>query len=74
MKVGDQVGWQWGTGLATGVVVEVNRKRTQIESKDKIITRNGRADDPAIVITSDNGSKVLKLEHELQVIKGGNHV
>ena len=74
MKIGDQVGWQWGAGIATGVVLEVHTERTQIESKGKLITRNGRSDDPAIVIKSDNGSMVIKLRHEVQVVKGGNDV
>jgi hypothetical protein len=74
MTVGDQVGWQWGTGIATGTVVDVRHERTQIESKGKLITRNGRIDDPAIVIRTDNGSPVVKLAHELQIIKGGSDV
>ncbi len=74
MKVGDQVGWQWGNGLATGEVREIRHDRTQIESKGKIITRNGRDDDPAIVIAGDSGSTILKLAHEVQVIQGGTNV
>ena len=74
MRIGDQVGWQWGTGLATGDVLEIRHERTQIVNKGKTITRNGRTDDPAVVIKSHNGSKVLKLAHELQVIKGGSDV
>ena len=44
MKIGDQIGWQWGSGLATGEVIELRPQRTQIESKGKIITRNGTPD------------------------------
>ena len=71
MNAGDQVGWQWGNGLATGEVIEIKFEKTEIESKGKKITRNGREDDPALIIKSDNGSKVLKLQHEVQVIKKG---
>lgn len=74
MKVGDQVGWQWGNGLATGEVIDIRHEKTVIESKGKCITRNGRDDDPAVIIRSDNGSKVVKLEHEVQVVKGGDDV
>ena len=71
MRVGDEVGWQWGAGLATGQVIEIRSARIQIESKGKLITRNGRSDDPAVIIRSDNGTLVLKLEHEIQTIKRG---
>lgn len=74
MNIGDQVGWQWGTGVATGQVLEMHAKRTQIESKGTIITRNGRSDDPAVIINGDSGSMVLRLAHELQVVKGGEDV
>lgn len=70
MKVGDQVGWQWGSGIATGTVLELRPERTQIESKGKVITRNGQSDDPAVIIQGDNGSTVIKLAHEVQVTRG----
>ena len=74
MNVGDQVGWQWGTGIATGEVLELRHERTQIESKGKLITRNGRSDDPAVIISGSNGARILKLVHELQIVKGGTDV
>mgnify|MGYP000926002674 CR=1 FL=1 len=74
MKIGDEVGWQWGSGLAMGEVIEIHAKRAEIESKGKHIVRNGSNDDPAVVIRADNGSKVIKLAHEIQVVKGGEHV
>ncbi len=74
MKVGDQVGWQWGAGLATGEILGIHHERTQIESKGKVIVRNGSPDEPAIVIKSVNGSKVVKLKREIQVLQGGSHV
>lgn len=76
MNIGDEVGWQWANGLATGIIESINHERTEIVSKGAYIVRNGTTDDPAIVITHKNGSKVLKLQHELKVIKheGGNNV
>lgn len=68
IKVGDEVGWKWLTGVATGRVVAVDNTRIQIESRGKIITRNGTPEDPAVTIQHANGSLVLKLAHELQVI------
>ena len=76
MTIGDEVGWQWANGLATGVVESINYERTEIESKGAHIARNGTTDDPALVIKHSSGSKVLKLQHEVKVIKhkGGNNV
>lgn len=74
MNVGDQVGWQWGSGLATGTVLDIRKERTQIQTKGKTITRNGQNDDPAIIIKSVNGSQVIKLQHEIQVIKEADNV
>ena len=76
MKIGDEVGWQWASGLATGTVEFISHERTEIESKGKHIVRNGTSDDPAVVIKHSGGSMVLKLQHEIKVIKhrGGNNV
>ena len=74
MKEGDQVGWKWSGGIATGTVVSVQPDRTEIESKGRHIVRNGTSDDPAVVIRHDNGTPVLKLAHEVQIIKGGSNV
>lgn len=74
MKVGDQVGWQWGRGIAIGTVIQVKPERTQIEIKGKIIRRNGTSDDPAIIIQSEKGSRVLKLQHEVQIVKEEEYV
>lgn len=62
----DYVGWKWGFGFAQGKVIEVRTERTEIESKGKRIVRNGTADNPAVIIVQDNGTKVLKLASELQ--------
>jgi hypothetical protein len=71
MKVNDHVGWKWSGGLATGVVLEIRPERTEIESKGRRIIRNGSRDDPAVIICHDTGAQVLKLTHELQVVKEG---
>jgi hypothetical protein len=71
MKVNDHVGWKWSGGLATGVVLEICPERTEIKSKGKRIIRNGSDSDPAIIIRHDNGAQVLKLSHELQIVKEG---
>ncbi len=66
MKVGDSVAWEWGNGLAEGNVKSVHTERISIESKGKMITRNGSEDNPAIVIAHKSGNDVLKLVSEVQ--------
>ena len=68
LAAGDSVGWQWSGGIATGTVESVHTERTSIETKGKTIVRNGTKDDPAVVIIHDNGTKVLKLQHEIQKV------
>ena len=67
--VGDEVGWKWGSGLATGVIKEVRREKTTITSAGKNITRNGTNEDPALIINHKNGNQVLKLAHEVQRVR-----
>lgn len=68
LKVGDPVGWAWGSSIATGVITEIHPERHEIISKGKRIVRNGTSDDPAIVIQHDKGALVLKLLHEVQAL------
>ncbi|HET9173937.1 MAG TPA: DUF2945 domain-containing protein [Candidatus Saccharimonadales bacterium] len=68
IHVGDEVGWQWGSGIATGFVIAIKPEKTTIETKGTTVTRNGTADDPAVTIKHASGNLVLKRAHELQVI------
>lgn len=63
---GDEVGWLWAGTLVTGEVIEVFKQRHQIETKGKTIVRNGTEIDPALVIRHQNGTLILKLQHEVQ--------
>ena len=69
MQIGDEVMWSWGVGVAHGKVVEVCPGRTHIESKDKVITRNGTPQNPAVIIRHNSGSLVLKLQSELRMAR-----
>jgi hypothetical protein len=68
MKQNDHVGWKWANGIATGVISDVRPEKTEIVSKGARVVRNGTPDDPAIIIKQDNGTEVLKLAHEVQVL------
>ncbi len=67
-RSGQQVAWDWGSGTATGKVKKRFERRVQRTFKGSKIVRKGTADDPAYLITQEDGDKVLKLGSEL---KGG---
>lgn len=69
IEVGSEVGWLWAGSLAVGKVTEVHHTRHEIISKGKRIIRNGTKLDPALVILHAKGSSVLKLEHEVQLLR-----
>ena len=66
MKIGDEVGWQWGNGIATGFIESIHHERAEIESKGSRIVRNGTSEDPVLILTHGGGAKVLKLQHEVK--------
>lgn len=55
----------WWNGTAEWEVIEVAENEKTITSKWSEITRNWSSDDPAVVIEMKDGTKVLKLESEL---------
>lgn len=63
---GDAVAWKWANGVAEGKIVRIVQDRVQIETKGKIITRNGSKKNPALVIKHNSGTNVLKLASEVQ--------
>jgi hypothetical protein len=65
LKLNQKVRWKWLNGFAEGKVIAINFEKTQIESKSKLITRNGTKENPAILIQHKNGNPVLKLKSEL---------
>lgn len=66
IREGSRVSWTWGNGKGAGKVVEIHRKEVSRTIKGEKISRNGSDDNPAYVIDSDNGDKVLKLKSELE--------
>lgn len=63
---GSRVSWTWGNGTGEGKVVEIHREKVSRTIRGEEISRNGTDDNPAYVIDSDNGDKVLKLKSELE--------
>ncbi|MDT0687051.1 DUF2945 domain-containing protein [Autumnicola psychrophila] len=66
IREGSKVSWKWGNGTAEGKVVSTfNEKVTKTINGSKI-TRNGEEGNKALYIEQEDGSKVLKLEKEVE--------
>ena len=66
IRVGSAVTWHWGTGTASGRIVERFERRVSRTIKGKRIARNGTAQNPAFLIEQDDGDRVLKRRSELE--------
>lgn len=66
MRKGTEVKWNWGSGTATGTVEETFGRKVTRTLKGSEITRNGTAEDPALLIVQDDGDRVLKLASEVE--------
>lgn len=62
---GARVTWHWGAGQGEGVVRERFDRRVQRTIKGQRIVRNGTADNPAYLVETDDGDRVLKRGSEL---------
>jgi hypothetical protein len=65
IRAGTEVSWSWGSGTATGKVVEIHREKVTRTLGGSEITRNGSDDDPALLIEQADGGQVLKLQSEV---------
>jgi hypothetical protein len=66
IRTGSRVTWTWGNGRAEGTVTERHTSTVTRTTKGEKITRHGSDDDPAYVITQDDGTIVLKLRSEVE--------
>lgn len=66
IREGSTVKWKWGNGTAEGKVISTYTKKVtkQIDGSD--ITREGEEGNKALYIEQEDGSKVLKLESEVE--------
>ncbi|KQM21559.1 DUF2945 domain-containing protein [Novosphingobium sp. Leaf2] len=63
---GATVHWNWGSGTASGKVVDTFERRVSRTLKGKRVSRNGTQDNPAYLIEQEEGAKVLKRGSELE--------
>lgn len=65
IKKGTKVQWKWGSGTATGKVIETFTEEVHKTIKGSKITRKGEKDNKALFIEQEDGDHVLKLENEV---------
>ncbi len=66
IREGSEVKWDWGNGTAEGKVIETFSKKIRKHIEGSEITRNGEKENKALFIEQEDGSKVLKLESEVE--------
>ncbi|WGK64801.1 DUF2945 domain-containing protein [Croceiramulus getboli] len=66
IREGTKVQWEWGEGTATGTVQSTFTKEVTRTIDGNEVTRKGSEDDKALYIEQEDGSKVLKLESEVE--------
>ena len=64
-RIGANVTWKWGSGTASGKIVERFERRVQRTIEGARVVRNGSSEKPAFLIEQEDGGKVLKLGSEL---------
>ena len=65
IRKGTKVKWSWGNGTATGKVEETFTEEVTRTIEGNTVTRHGEKGNKALLINSDEGSKALKLESEV---------
>ena len=63
---GTKVTWKWGSGTATGTVLETYTEDITKTIKGSKITRKGEKGNKALFIEQEEGDKVLKSESEVE--------
>ncbi len=66
IRVGSRVRWKWGSGHGEGKVVETFTDRVTRRIEGSEITRNATTGEPAHLIETDDGSRVLKSASEIE--------
>ncbi|PTX42324.1 hypothetical protein C8P64_2752 [Christiangramia gaetbulicola] len=66
IREGSKVKWKWGNGTATGKVISTYTEEVTKQIDGSEITRKGKEGEKALYIEQEDGSKVLKLESEVE--------
>ncbi|SFZ82075.1 Protein of unknown function [Devosia enhydra] len=65
-RKGTEVSWSWGKGTARGKIDESFTDDVTRTIKGKEITRKASQDEPAYLITQEDGDRVLKSHSEIE--------
>ncbi len=66
IKVGTAVKWKWGSGIATGKVVEIFTKDIIKTITGSAISRKASPENKSFLIEQEDGAKVLKSATEIE--------
>lgn len=66
IREGSRVKWNWGNGTGEGKVEETFTREVTRTIKGSEITRKGEEGNKALLIKQEDGSRVLKLESEVE--------
>ena len=69
IKEGSIISWKWGKGTATGKVKDIFDRSVTITTKGAKVTRHGTLQNRALFIVQENGTELLKLESEVELIE-----
>jgi hypothetical protein len=67
---GDKVSWRWGAHTANGEVAQRFERRVQRTIKGERVVRDASPDEPAYLVTQEDGGRALKSGSELHA-RGG---
>ncbi len=66
IRTGTEVKWKWSDGTAKGKVIETFTEKVVKTIKGQKVVRNGEERNKALYIEQEDGTKVLKLESEVE--------
>ena len=66
IRRGTKVKWKWSGGIAKGKVIEAFTETAIKTIKGQKVVRNGEEGNKALYIQQEDGTKVLKLESEVE--------
>lgn len=66
IQVGNDVEWKWGRGKGEGKVTQKFTSDVERKIKGKTVKRKADRNEPAFLVRTHRGSRVLKTQSELE--------
>lgn len=70
IREGTRVEWEWGDGTAKGKIEEIHEESISRTIDGSEVFRKGSRENPAYVISQDDGTTVLKRKSEVERADG----